>query len=457
MTAFFIPPMKKTIHKTELLAPAGSFDALKGAINAGADAVYLGGVKFGARAYASNFTEEELLEGLKYAHIFNKKIYLTLNTLVKEKEFFDIYDFLSPYYEAGLDGIIIQDIGVMDYVHEKFPDLPIHVSTQAFVTGPFGAEYFKKLGAVRVVPARELSLEEIKAIKDTGVEVETFIHGAMCYSYSGQCLFSGIVGGRSGNRGRCAGPCRLPYGFKQNNKDLIKGEKYPLSLKDMCTVYDLYSLMDAGIDSFKIEGRMKKPEYVAGVVSVYRKYMDLYYDNPGLKPKVSAEDDKLLRNLYIRSEIQSGYYFKHNGKDMITIDSPAYTATKDSLLDDIRDKYLKDVLKAPVKMECNCEVNKPLELRLAFGELEAYVKSDSLIEASINHPTAKEDIVKNLSKLGNTYFYSDGITVNLKGDCFVPVKLINELRRQAVEAICERLTDAILLQRKNRIYHDERG
>ena len=436
-------------QRCELLAPAGDYEALTGALNAGADAVYLGGSKFGARAYASNFSEEELVEGLNYAHLLDKKIYLTLNTLVKEKEFGELYDFLLPYYENGLDGIIIQDIGVMDFVHNQFPLLPIHVSTQAFVTGPDSVNFYKKLGAVRVVPARELSLDEIKAIKDVGIEVETFIHGAMCYSYSGQCLFSSIVGGRSGNRGRCAGPCRLPYSFNYNDKEGFKGESYPLSLKDMCTVYDIYDLLDAGIDSFKIEGRMKKAEYAAGVVSVYRKYIDAYYN--GERREISSEDDKLLKSLYIRSEIQSGYYHKHNGKDMITLKSPAYSATDDKILAAIRKEYLSDLKKAAVSMKAFCKVGEPFSLEVIYKDFDVKVFSENPIEASLTRPATKEDVERSLSKLGNSYFELSSINLEIDGDCFVPVKMLNDLRRQAITALLDKVKDAKLLQRKYRI------
>ena len=242
------------MKKVELLAPAGNYEALTGALMAGADAVYLGGNAFGARAYADNFSKEEICEGIRYAHILGKKIYLTVNTLVKEREFPSLYDFLLPFYENGLDGVIIQDMGVFTFIREHFPGLELHASTQMTITGAYGASLLKKEGACRIVPARELSLKEIIEIKNkVDIEIETFVHGAMCYCYSGQCLFSSILGGRSGNRGRCAQPCRLPYRVDGGP------EEYPLSMKDMCTIELLPELIEAGIDSFKIEGRMKKP------------------------------------------------------------------------------------------------------------------------------------------------------------------------------------------------------
>ncbi|MDE6963990.1 MAG: U32 family peptidase, partial [Lachnospiraceae bacterium] len=284
------------MKKAELLSPAGNFEALKGAINAGADAVYLGGELYGARAYADNFTQDEILAGLHMAHLFGKKIYLTVNTLVKEKELDGLYDFLKPFYEKGLDGVIVQDLGVLRYIREHFPALPIHASTQMALTGSGGARLMMEEGVSRIVPARELSLKEIRKIKEeTGLEMETFIHGAMCYCYSGQCLFSSILGGRSGNRGRCAQPCRLPY--KVNGGK----ECYPLSMRDMCTIRHLPALLDAGIDSFKIEGRMKKPAYAAGVTAIYRKYIDLY-EKDRENYRVDRKDWETLNALYIRSE-----------------------------------------------------------------------------------------------------------------------------------------------------------
>ena len=257
----------------EILAPAGSMESLHAAIAGGADAVYLGGTKFGARAYAKNLSEEDLIEAIEYVHIHGRKIYMTVNTLLKDREMDELYDYLLPYYKAGLDGVIVQDIGAISYIREHFPEMPVHASTQMTITNTLGAEYLKRYGITRVVPARELSLEEIEEMKKTtGLEMECFVHGALCYCYSGQCLLSSMIGGRSGNRGQCAQPCRLPY--QVNEKKAVD----IMSLKDLCTIDILPELIDAGIDSFKIEGRMKQPEYVYTVVRMYRKYADLYLD-----------------------------------------------------------------------------------------------------------------------------------------------------------------------------------
>ncbi len=234
---------------TELLSPAGNYECFLAAMKAGADAVYLGASHYGARAYAGNFSEEELLKALDYAHLHDKKIYLTVNTVMKNKELNGLYDFILPFYRNGLDGVIVQDLGVIRFFRKTFPRLNVHTSTQMAVSGTEGIRLLQEFGITRAVLARELTLKEIAAIKrETGVELECFVHGAMCYCYSGKCLFSSFLGNRSGNRGRCAGPCRLPF----NNK-------YPLSMKDMCTIELLPELIAAGIDSLKIEGRMKAP------------------------------------------------------------------------------------------------------------------------------------------------------------------------------------------------------
>ncbi|MEG0721978.1 MAG: peptidase U32 family protein, partial [Lachnospiraceae bacterium] len=281
--------MKK---KIEILAPAGSYESLKAAVKAGADAVYIGGSCFGARAYADNLNEEKLLEAIDYVHLHDCKIYLTINTLLKEKEIEkQLYDYLLPYYRQGIDAVIVQDVGVLEFIKERFPDLPIHASTQMTITNVAGAKFLEEQGVERVVPARELNLTEIREIAEhTGLEVECFVHGALCYCYSGQCLFSSLVGGRSGNRGQCAQPCRLPY--------QVEGEKNPsylLSLKDICTLQMIPEMVKAGITSFKIEGRMKKPEYVAIVTAMYRKYLDLYETNAILN--VAEQDKEMLMDL----------------------------------------------------------------------------------------------------------------------------------------------------------------
>lgn len=424
--------------KVELLAPAGSYESFLGAIHAGADAVYLGGSKFGARAFAENFTEDKLCQAIKYAHLFNRKVYLTLNTLLKEQELEEVYDYLLPLYNAGLDGIIIQDIGVFSYVKRHFPDLPLHVSTQMTVTGPNAAKMLKESGAVRIVPAREVSLEEIKQIKEsTGLEIEVFIHGAMCYCYSGQCLFSSIIGGRSGNRGKCAQPCRLPYevvGEKESNV------AYPLSLKDMCTIEHIPALIEAGIDSFKIEGRMKKPEYAAGVTAIYRKYIDRYYKNPKGKYQVDKEDLRQLEALYIRSEIQDGYMYKHNGKEMVTFDKPSYSGSDEKLLQQIQEKYLTEELKLDSSIYAYFKEGMEAVVTMNCQDICVSINGD-VVQGALKQPVTEANIRDNLSKLGNTPFRLTEITVDADDTIFYSLKAINELRRRAVEELEEKLLE----------------
>ncbi len=412
------------MKQVELLAPAGNYEALEGAICAGADAVYLAGNRFGARAYADNFTEEELCRGIRMAHIYGRRIYLTVNILVKEAELPELVTFLQPLYEAGLDGVIVQDLGAIQVIQRYFPSLPVHASTQMTITGPDGARFLKEQGICRVVPARELSLNEIRRIKEeTGIEVETFIHGAMCYCYSGQCLFSSILGGRSGNRGRCAQPCRLPYTTK-NQK-----ECYPLSMKDMCMIELLPELIEAGIDSFKIEGRMKKPAYAAGVTSIYRKYIDLYYS--GKPYQVEKPDLEFLSSLYIRSEVGEGYYHQKNGRNMITLSSPAYSKTSEQVLKTIENQYLKQKKKVEIDATISLKKGEPCFLLLTDGNVQASAIG-SVPQDALKQPLKEEDIRKQMNKLGNTSFILRTLQVLMDEDVFAPVRELNDLRREAV-------------------------
>lgn len=427
-------------RKVELLAPAGNYEALAGALNAGADAVYLGGEKFGARAYADNFSTEEICRALRYAHILGKKIYLTVNTLVKEQEFASLYDYLAPFYEAGLDGVIIQDLGVWQYIRETFPGMALHASTQMTITGSQSALFLKEIGAARIVPARELSLSELKKIKEkTGLELECFIHGAMCYSYSGQCLFSSILGGRSGNRGRCAQPCRLPYQiFDQDGKP--KGEAgHVLSLKDMCTLAFLPKLIEAGIDSFKIEGRMKRPEYAAGVTAVYRKYIDAYEKDPDAWHIESADMDKLYK-LYIRDEVQTGYYERENGREMIAIKTPGYLKTDETLLSEIAAAYLGREQKCPVSLKASFQAGEQAVLQITGGGISLTARGP-VVEQAQKQPMTQADFLKQLRRAGNTFVEIIDAEAVTGENVFMPVSRLNELRRNAIEAFEDRLIE----------------
>lgn len=418
----------------ELLAPAGDYTTLIGAVNAGADAVYLAGQRYGARAYANNFTDEELIDALHYAHLHHCKIYLTLNTLVKEREFGGLDAFLMPLYEHGLDGIIVQDLGVMRYLRRRFPLLPLHVSTQAAIANADAAAVFGDLGAVRIVPARELGLTELRRLKElTDLEVETFIHGAICYCYSGMCLFSSILGGRSGNRGRCAQPCRLPYRYGNNGQ-----EQYLLSLKDMCTIEILDEILDTGIDSLKIEGRMKSPEYAAGVCSIYRKYMDRYAENPGETHPVCKEDLDMLGRLYVRKSLQTGYYRKRSGRDMITLEEPGYLPADGKIQADIRERFLNIEKKIPITMAVSLHVGADAVLVLTEPDSRHSVTvTGEMVSAAQKNPIDSELVRKQLRKLGNTLFIirDADITVEMEDGCFLGVKTLNELRRAGIEQL----------------------
>lgn len=426
------------MKELELLAPAGSLKTLKAVIHAGADAVYLGGSMFGARAYANNFNEEELLEAIRFGHIHGRKIILAVNTLLKEYELGQLYDYLHPYYEAGLDAVIVQDMGVMEFIKTHFPNLPIHTSTQMTITNVEGARLLKEQGVERVVTAREMSLEEIQRIHDeVGVELESFIHGALCYCYSGQCLFSSIIGGRSGNRGRCAQPCRLSYEVLQGEKSLTGHHAIPiLSLKDMCTLPFLYELADHGVYSFKIEGRMKTPEYAAGVVSIYRKYMDSYLD--GSRIPVEKKDIRALLELGNRGGFTNGYYYHHNDSDMLSGESASHNKSEGVLQDNIRREYVDTELKEKIKGKLILNKECPAKIEVQYGKIKVSYQGDMVLVAQ-NRPLTKEVVTEKITKTGNTPFVFENLEVTMDDDIFMPVNQLNQLRRGALEALEEAL------------------
>lgn len=489
-------------RKIEILAPAGSYESFQAAIKSGADAVYAGGNLFGARAFADNFGTEEMLEAIDEAHLFGKKLYMTVNTLLKEKELErQLYDYLLPFYEEGLDAVIVQDLGVLSFVRKEFPDLAVHASTQMTVTGELGAEFLKKYGVERIVPARELSLNEIRKMKEaSGLEIECFVHGALCYSYSGQCLFSSMLGGRSGNRGQCAQPCRLKY--------QVEGQRRAscvLSLKDIMTLDDIPQLVEAGIDSFKIEGRMKKPEYVAAVTEMYRKYTDLYLKRGEKAYKVREEDKRRLMDLYNRGGSCSGYYHMHNGREMLSLDRPNHAGIEaaclekqkgrsallkaliplkkgdvleisekenitlgqdvqkggqfsvllakgtrvkphtvifrtrnETLISEIAD-YLKHAeLKREISVKGILKKEVPITFTFDDGVHQVTVKGEKA-EAAQKQPTDRIRIEKQIQKTGNTPFRVKETELDMEEDLFIPMQVINELRRQGTEDLKEQI------------------
>ena len=402
----------------ELLAPAGNLEILKGVIESGADAVYVGGSMFGDRAYANNFTEEELLEAIDFAHLRGVKVYLTVNTLIKNSEFSKLYDYLLVYYKRGLDAVIVQDLGVVKAIHEYFPSMEIHTSTQMTVTGADGVRFLSQFGVTRVVMAREVSLAEMKRIhEETGMELEAFVHGALCYSYSGQCLFSSILGGRSGNRGRCAQPCRLPYTVEG------KKDEYILSLKDMCGIKALDKLHDAGVYSLKIEGRMKQLEYACGVVKYYRSYID------SKKPVSDADYDR-IKALGNRCGFTDRYYFDHNGSDMVTYVKPNFVSNAAEPSPEKR--------KLSIEGELVLREGEPGSLTVKRGDV-TYKASIEPVSAALKAPLDKKAAIDRIKKTGDTDFEFSHIKAQIGENVFVPNGALNKLRRDAISGLCDKL------------------
>lgn len=489
--------MKK--REVELLAPAGSFECLLAALKSGADAIYVGGDKFGARAFANNFGFEELKEAIDLVHLCGKKLFLTINTLLKEKELnSELYDYIYPLYIHGLDAVIVQDFGVLSYIKENFPDLPIHASTQMTVTSEYGVRMLEELGVERVVTSRELSLKEVKQITDsTKLEIESFVHGALCYGYSGQCIYSSLVGGRSGNRGQCAQPCRLPY-------DINGKTAHYMSLKDICTLEHVDKLIDSGVYSFKIEGRMKKPEYVASVTSMYRKYIDLYQDTGMLN--VSEKDMDVLKDVFSRGEFSTGYWMEKNGPQMVTFDKPShtgvpllkvvgqngnklkvevlkslnkgdvidipksnddYTFGKDyrvgeslelnlrkgvripkeailfrtrnnSLLTQIDENLSQNKLQQGINGYAVFRLGERAEYSVALGDIETTVYGN-IVEPAQKQAATKDQVAKQFNKMGTSQFFLETLEITMDENLFLPVQVLKELRRNACDALYEKV------------------
>ena len=373
---------------------------------------------FGARAYANNFTEEELLEAIDFAHLRGVKVYLTVNTLIKNSEFSKLYDYLLVYYKRGLDAVIVQDIGVVKAIHEYFPSMEIHTSTQMTVTGADGVRFLSQFGVTRVVMAREVSLAEMKRIhEETGMELEAFVHGALCYSYSGQCLFSSILGGRSGNRGRCAQPCRLPYTVEGKKDEFI------LSLKDMCGIKALDKLHDAGVYSLKIEGRMKQLEYACGVVKYYRSYID------SMKPVSDADYDR-IKALGNRCGFTDRYYFDHNGSDMVTYVKPNFVSNAAEPSPEKR--------KLSIEGELVLREGEPGSLTVKRGDV-TYKASIEPVSAALKAPLDKKAAIDRINKTGDTDFEFSHIKAQIGENVFVPNGALNKLRRDAISGLCDKL------------------
>lgn len=413
----------------ELLAPAGSREALRAAVSSGADAVYLGGTRFSARSSCANFDIEELKNSVLYCHNRGVMVHVAANTLIKENECDEFLEYLGELNDIGVDAVIIQDIGMAKATKLMYPDLPLHASTQLTCASLDGAKFLEDIGFSRIVLARELDKKSIENIcKNTKAEIEVFVHGAICMSYSGQCLMSSMIGGRSGNRGHCAQPCRLPYNFINNGKNVNKG--YLLSPKDMCLVNHLNELSQCGVDSLKIEGRLKRSEYVSSVVGIYRKCID---EGRGA---TNSEYSELL-DAFNRSGFTDGYFTKNTGKNMMSYENPSNVSENKFSHDAVlRCSYEKPVKKVLISYECKINIGTPPCLRawdddgncvLVFGDMNA--------EYAINKPIEEQRVIAQLGKLGETVYEMKSAKVIMSDNVIVPVSELNSLRRKAVKEL----------------------
>ena len=491
------------MNRIEILAPAGSMESLIAAMNKGADAVYLGGNKFSARAYASNFDNDNMIKAVDYVHSYGAKVYVTLNTILKENEIEEAVRYVGFLYEIGVDAIILQDLGLFKRIKEEFPDFEIHASTQMTIHNGEGALFFKEKGFHRIVLSRELSIDEVKYIsKDLGIETEIFVHGALCISYSGQCLMSSMIGGRSGNRGRCAQPCRMEYTLKGINSGERKA--YLLSPKDTCTIENVKDIIDSGTYSLKIEGRMKRAEYVAGVVDNYRKavekelYKTEYNVNKGKRE---------LLQLFNRGGFSNAYLHKNLGKDMMSFNHPRNTGVplgkieksgeiilkenialgdgfrfrdtgfninkiiKDGLevkeakrgekvkifpkaykigdeifksLDKKLFESLEDSLKPynrkiDLTAKVSFKISEPLKLIVTYNDKE-YTFLGEIVDKAEKKPLSKERIIEALSKSSDSVFKLNEIEFINFEDGFLRISDVNNLRREALESIQKSIT-----------------
>jgi len=485
------------MKKVELLAPAGNMECLYQAVHHGADAVYLGGMKFGARKFANNFNDEEIVEAIRYCHLYGVKVYVTVNILVYDSEIEELLSYVRFLHQNGVDAVIVQDLGVLSLLRKKFPNLVLHASTQMHNHNKYGISMLKDLGVTRVVLARELSLEQIKTL-DVSIEKEVFVHGALCICYSGCCLMSQRIGGRSGNRGECAGSCRLPYElYRDGTKVEMKG-KYLLSPKDLNVLSEVGLLIEAGITSFKIEGRMKSPTYVAVVTDFYRKAIDAYYE--GREYQLSKEEEIELRQPFYRGYTK-GHLFgdalmnikkpNHMGVPLGTVlethprvkvkltsslvqqDGIQFSNGTGMIINrmfDEKGRLIKEVScgdsvffetkvlvskgevvktldvkqvksyehiiekKIPVSFSVLAEVGKPFTLTI-FDGIHQITKISSLVEVAKTSPFSKEQLEKQLRKLGNTPFIVTDITMKIDSSIFLSIQEINSLRRD----VCEEL------------------
>lgn len=497
------------MKKPELLAPAGNMEALKAAVLAGCDAVYIGGKFFGARNFADNFHDEEMVEAIRYAHLYGVKVYVTMNTIVYEKEVKNFVDYARFLHQNNVDAIIIQDIGMVDLLRQKFPELKLHASTQMHIHNVEGVKLVESLGLERTVIARETPLSLLKEMKEKSqIQLEVFVHGALCVSYSGQCLMSSLLNGRSGNRGTCSQCCRMPYDLIVDGKK-VNEENYLLSPKDLNTLNQIGNLIDLGIDSLKIEGRMKRKEYVYTVVSLYRKAIDSYIE----KGKVEIKEDEILelkkifnrgftkgflndernenfihsirpnhmgiqigevtfvsKNLVtvkltdeihqfdgirILGKNDAGLILNKIYKDKklvskafkneeisfyvnepVTLHSPVLLTTSSTQIKTI-DERLNKTKKIKISGKIICKVNHPITLQIWDEERTVEVQGE-VIQSALKSPTSKERILEQISKTGATPFEFEVLEEEIDDSIFIPIQILNQLRREALEQLEEK-------------------
>ncbi len=414
------------MHKSEILAPAGSLEALVAAVRSGADAVYLGTDSFNARMKADNFSGERLKEAIDYCHARGVKVHITMNTLVQDSELPQAMEVIKTITDLGADAVIIQDAGLAKLIKECSPALERHASTQMSVGTPSGVALLQSLGYHRAVLPRELSKSEIKEIKDTvDIEIEIFVHGALCMCVSGQCYMSSVFGGRSGNRGLCAQPCRLPFAVSG-------GTGHDLSLKDLSLVECADDITDIGVDSLKIEGRMKRPEYVSAAVRSVKS---------SLEGNLSESLTENLRAVFSRSGFTKGYFESKLGRDMFGIrQKEDVTASSSKVLTELSRAYEKEVPLIPVEFYLTVIENERISLSASAMGKTCFIEDEALPEKALNKPLTKEGLADRISKCGGTQFYADKIEIDLDDGLIVPASVINNLRRQALTELENKLT-----------------
>ena len=408
------------MNNSEILAPAGSIDSVYAAVRCGANAVYLGSKAFNARRNAANFSNEELRTAVDYCHSHGVKVYMTLNTLVNDTELKTASEEIERACSLPADALLLQDLGLVRIIKEIAPDMPLHASTQMSVQSTQGVKLLEEAGFSRVVLARELSLQEIKEIRrQTGAELEVFVHGALCMCVSGQCLLSAVLGGRSGNRGLCAQPCRLPFGVNG-------AQGHALSLKDMSVIENLAELSDAGVVSFKIEGRMKRPEYVAAAVTACRKSLEGEY---------SSELAGDLQSVFSRSGFTDGYLKGQRGREMFGTRRKEDVQSAAPVLKKLANLYDKETQLIPVGFALTCIENEPLSLSAKAGGRTVFSQSETVPQTAVNRAVTADELKERVSKCGGTQFYAENVEIKCGENLSVPASAVNALRRDALEKL----------------------